>query len=120
MVGGGVFRSVPQCLVKVDPGFAVPLLLVQAQAVQKSRLPVGGILVQNFPQPDSGRSGRSRSQQIQNRPQIIAKGRGGALWGYFERFITVLGDGIGVLIASENEHHHPKGQHSPFGRGAIT
>ena len=52
MVGGGVFRGVFQSLVKVAPGFAVPLLLVQAQAVQKSRLPVGGILVQNFLQPD--------------------------------------------------------------------
>ena len=120
MVGGGVFRSVFQSLVKVDPGFAVPLLLMQAQAVQKGRLPVGGILIQDFLQPDPGRSGGSRSQQVQNRPQITAKGRGGAFRGLVERFSGARRARIGFLVASENEHHHSKGQHFPFGRGAIT
>ena len=120
MVGGGVLRGVLQRLFKIGPGFAVPLFLVQAEAVQKGGLPIGGILVQNFLQTDPGGSGGSGSEQVQNLPQITAEGRGGAFGGGVGRFVVVFGGGIGALVAAKNEAHHRNGQDSPFRRGAIT
>ena len=120
MVGGGVFRSVLSRVLEIDSGFAVFLFLVQAQAVQKGRLSVGGILVQHLPQPDPDGPRGTGSQKVQHLPQIASQGRGGAFSGHIERFGRLFGVRFGGFVASENERHGPKHQHSPFGRGAIT
>ena len=120
MVGGGVVRGVLQSLVKIGPSFAVPLLLVQAQAVEKSGLPISWILVQKLLETDPSGPRGARSEQVQHPSQITSQGGGGAGGGNIERFTTVLGGGIRILVASKNERHHPKGQHSPFWGGAIT